>query len=98
MQDAADFVGSTVQMIRFATTTWPKRLLMVTECSMSDNLAAELPDVELVRPCALCPHMQRITLEKIARALTLLEPRVEIDPAIAAPARRSVERMLELGA
>ena len=98
VQAAADFVGSTAQMIHFARTTLPRRLLMVTECSMSDNLAAELPGVELVRPCALCPHMQRITLENIEQALRTLEPRVEIDPRIARRARRSVERMLELGA
>jgi quinolinate synthase len=69
---------------------------MVTECSMSDNVAADITDVEFIRPCNLCPHMKRITLANIYQALEMLEPRVEIDPAIAARARRSVERMLAL--
>ena len=70
---------------------------MVTECSMSDNVAVEYPDVEFVRPCNLCPHMKRITLPKILRSLETLEHRVEVDPAIAARARRAVERMLAVG-
>ena len=68
----------------------------VTECSMSDNVAVNYPDVEFVRPCNLCPHMKRITLAKIRHALETLEGEVTIDPAIAAPARRAVERMLAL--
>jgi quinolinate synthase len=85
-------------MIRFARDRRPSRLLMLTECSMSDNVAAELsPDVELVRPCNLCPHMKRITLEKILRSLQTLQPRVEVDPAIAARARRSIDAMLAIG-
>ena len=94
---AADFAGSTAQMIEFVRAKRPRRVLMVTECSMSDNIAAELSDVEFVRPCNLCPHMKRITLEKIHRSLETLEPRVEVDPAIAGRARRSVERMLAVG-
>lgn len=94
---AADFAGSTAQMIEFVRAKRPRRVLMVTECSMSDNIAAELSDVEFVRPCNLCPHMKRITLEKIHRSLETLEPRVEVDPAVAGRARRSVERMLAVG-
>jgi quinolinate synthase len=94
---AADFVGSTAQMIDFVRTKRPPRVLMVTECSMSDNVAAEVADVEFVRPCNLCPHMKRITLDKIHRSLETLEPRVEVDPAIADRARRAVERMLAVG-
>jgi len=95
--DAADFVGSTAQMQNFVMTERPKRVFMVTECSMSDNVAADIEDVEFIRPCNLCPHMKRITLAKIYESLETLEPRVEIDPAVAEKARRSVERMLAIG-
>ncbi len=93
---AADFVGSTAQMQDYVQTQRPTRVLMVTECSMSDNVAADIDDVEFIRPCNLCPHMKRITLANIYEALETLEPRVEIDPAVAVRARRSVERMLAL--
>jgi quinolinate synthase len=93
----ADFVGSTAQMNRFVETRRPKRVLMVTECSMSDNVAADVTDVQFIRPCNLCPHMKRITLAKIYESLDKLEPRVEIDPRVAEKARRAVERMLEHG-
>ena len=95
--DAADFVGSTAQMQAFVYDRRPKRVLMVTECSMSDNVAANVDDVEFIRPCNLCPHMKRITLPKIQRALETLEPRIEIDPNVAAKARFAVERMLAVG-
>ena len=95
--DVVDFVGSTAGMLDYVGKNRPKRVLMVTECSMSDNVAAEYPDVEFVRPCNLCPHMKKITLPKILESLETLSPAVEIDPAVAARARRSVERMLEIG-
>jgi quinolinate synthase len=95
--EVADFVGSTAQMSRFVETRRPKRVLMVTECSMSDNVAADITDVQFIRPCNLCPHMKRITLAKIFESLDKLEPRVEIDPGVAEKARRAVERMLEQG-
>jgi quinolinate synthase len=69
---------------------------LVTECSMADNVRVELPDVEFVRPCNLCPHMKRITLPKILKSLVELKEEVVIDPAIAEKARRSVERMVNL--
>jgi quinolinate synthase len=94
--EASDFVGSTAQMQAFVQTEKPKRVLMVTECSMSDNVAAEITDVEFIRPCNLCPHMKRITLANIYEALDTLEPRVEIDPAVAADARVAVERMISI--
>ena len=94
--DAADFVGSTAQMIQRVSETRPDRVLLLTECSMSDNVAAEAPDIEFVRPCNLCPHMKRITLPKIRMALETLTPAVEVDQAVAAPARRAVERMLAI--
>ena len=92
----SDFVGSTTGMISWVERNRPRRVVMVTECSMSDNVAAELPDVEFVRPCNLCPHMKRITLQGIADSLRHLRHEVTIDPAIAERARRAVIRMLEL--
>ncbi len=92
----ADFVGSTAQMTAYVQSKRPPRVLMVTECSMSDNVAADISDVEFIRPCNLCPHMKRITLKNIHQALETLEPRVEIEPSVAEKARRSVERMLAL--
>jgi len=94
----ADFVGSTAQMQAYVHRERPTRVLMVTECSMSDNVAADIPDVEFIRPCNLCPHMKRITLANIYESLETLEPRVEIDPGVAENARRAVERMLAIGA
>jgi quinolinate synthase len=91
---AADFVGSTANMIDHVVSARPRRVLMVPECSMSDNVAAAVPDVEFVRPCNLCPHMKRVTLSNILETLRTLQPRVEIDPAVAGRARRAVERML----
>ena len=95
--EAADYVGSTAQMTEFVQAKRPARVLMVTECSMSDNVAADVPDVEFIRPCNLCPHMKRITLANIYEALESLEPAIEIDPAVAGRARLAVERMLEHG-
>jgi len=94
VRDAADFVGSTSAMIDWVRTHKPKRVFMVTECSMSDNVAAEEPEVEFIRPCNLCPYMKMITLPKILAALETLEPRVEIPEDVARRARVSVERMV----
>ena len=93
----ADFVGSTSGMIAHVGSRRPRRVVMVTECSMSDNVAVEFPDIEFVRPCNLCPHMKRITLANILRSLQTLEHRVEVEPALARRARRAVERMLAVG-
>jgi quinolinate synthase len=92
----ADFSGSTAAMSGFVEKQRPPRVVLLTECSMSDNVAVLHPDVEFIRPCNLCPHMKRITLNNIRRALETDQHRVTIDPAIAAPARRAVERMLAL--
>jgi quinolinate synthase len=92
----ADFTGSTAHMINWVRSKRPKRVVMITECSMADNVQAELPDVEMVRPCNLCPHMKRITLPKILDSLVYLREEVTIDPVIAGKARRSVERMINL--
>jgi len=93
----ADFTGSTAGMSDYVATRRPKRVVMVTECSMSDNLAAEHPEVDFIRPCNLCPHMKRITLAKIRRSLETMREEVTIEPAIAGRARQSVERMLAVG-
>jgi quinolinate synthase len=92
----ADYTGSTTGMINYVKDNQPKKVVMVTECSMSDNVAAETPEVEFVRPCNLCPHMKRITLPKILDSLVYLKEEVIIDPDVAMRARASVERMVEL--
>jgi len=92
----ADFTGSTAHMINWVRNKHPRRVVMITECSMADNVQAELPDVEMVRPCNLCPHMKRITLPKILDSLVYLREEVAVDPMIAEKARRSVERMINL--
>jgi quinolinate synthase len=90
----ADFAGSTAAMGSYVADRKPRRVVLVTECSMSDNVAIQHPDVEFVRPCNLCPHMKRITLPKIRRALENMGPQVTIEPEVAERARRAVERML----
>jgi quinolinate synthase len=90
----ADFAGSTSAMISYVAKHRPPRVVMVTECSMSDNVAVEFPDVDFVRPCNLCPHMKRITLPGILHALETMTVEVMVDPVIAARARAAVERML----
>jgi quinolinate synthase len=95
--EEADFVGSTAGMIRHLDQTRPERVVMVTECSMSDNVAVEFPDIDFIRPCNLCPHMKRISLQKILRCLETMQYQVEVDEAVAWRARRAVKRMLDLG-
>ncbi|MEO1107920.1 MAG: quinolinate synthase NadA [Pseudomonadota bacterium] len=90
----ADFSGSTAVMSDYVSTNQPARVCLLTECSMSDNVALNHPDVQFVRPCNLCPHMKRISLRNIREALELGRYEVTVDPAIAEDARRSVERML----
>jgi quinolinate synthase len=94
--EAADYTGSTKGMIDWVRKNKPKRVVMVTECSMADNVKAELPDVDFIKPCNLCPHMKRITLPKILDSLVTMKEEVVIDPMIAERARRSVERMIHL--
>tara|TARA_B110000971_G_scaffold118023_1_gene120911 strand:+ start:2095 stop:3171 length:1077 start_codon:yes stop_codon:yes gene_type:complete len=94
--DEADFSGSTSAMIKWVTDNQPDRVMMVTECSMSDNVAVENPNVNFVRPCNLCPHMKQITLPKILEALVYNRTEITVDEAIAGDARAAVERMIEL--
>jgi quinolinate synthase len=95
--DEADFVGSTSGMINYVSDRRPRQVLMVTECSMADNVAVESPGTEFVRPCVLCPHMQRITVENIRDALVHMRHEVVVEPTIADRARLAVERMLAVG-
>jgi quinolinate synthase len=92
----ADFSGSTAAMSSFVDKQRPPRVVLLTECSMSDNVAVLHPDIEFIRPCNLCPHMKRITLKNIRHALETNEHMVTVDPDIADRARHSVERMLAL--
>ena len=93
--EEADFVGSTAGMIREVGRREPGRVLLLTECSMSDNVAVEFPKIEFVRPCNLCPHMKLITLPKILASLQSMQHVVDIDPRVAERARESVKRMLQ---
>jgi len=92
----ADFAGSTAVMSDYVGKKRPARVVLLTECSMSDNVAVHHPDVEFIRPCNLCPHMKRITLGNIRKALEENQHEVTVDPAIAVAARRAVERMLAI--
>lgn len=92
--EVADFSGSTAMMSDFVGAEKPARVVLLTECSMSDNVAVQHPDVDFIRPCNLCPHMKLITLKNIRDALENNRHEVTIDSAIAAPARLAVERML----
>jgi quinolinate synthase len=99
VQSCADLVGSTAQMSTYvAEQPAGAQVALITECSMSDNLAVAHPHVELVRPCSMCPHMKKITLEKIIDCLETFQPQIEIPQDIAARAKRAVERMLEVTA
>ncbi len=93
--DEADFSGSTSAMIKWVSDNQPDRVLMVTECSMSDNIAVENPAVNFVRPCNLCPHMKQITLPKVLEALVYNRTEIMVDPSVADKARATVERMIE---
>jgi len=92
----ADFTGSTAHMIDWVRKKHPRKVVMVTECSMASNVKVELPDIEFVQPCNLCPHMKRITLPKILDSLVHMQEEVVVDPLIAEKARRAVERMIHL--
>ncbi|MCB2108139.1 MAG: quinolinate synthase NadA [Rhodobacteraceae bacterium] len=92
--DVCDYAGSTAGMIDYVAKHKPAKVVLITECSMSDNVAAEFPELDFVKPCNLCPFMKKIDLEGILHALETETHQVEVDPAIAARARVSVERML----
>lgn len=93
----ADFVGSTAAMSQWLAKHQPARVALITECSMADNLRAQFPAIEFIKPCNLCPHMQRITLPSIYACLRDLHTEVRVPEAVAAPARRALQRMLGIG-
>ena len=94
---ASDFAGSTSSMVRYVKEKKPKKVLLVTECSMSDNIQIENPDVEFIKPCNLCPFMKKITLKKILDCLEKESNEIKIGDNIAARARKSVTRMADIG-
>ncbi|EQD68161.1 quinolinate synthetase complex, A subunit [mine drainage metagenome] len=94
--EEADFSGSTTALSRYISEKHPIKVALLTECSMSDNVSVEHPEIQFIRPCNLCPHMKRITLAKIRESLLTLRHAVEIEAGIADRARRSVERMLAI--
>lgn len=93
---ASDFSGSTSGIIDYVTRERPEKAMLVTECSMASNIADNLPDVDFVGPCNMCPYMKKITLEKVLYALHTMTGQVEVDPAVADKARLAVQRMIDL--
>ncbi|MEE4271927.1 MAG: quinolinate synthase NadA [Thermoanaerobaculales bacterium] len=94
---ASDVVGSTSDMIRYLAAARPEKVVLITECSMSDNVSADFPEIEFIRSCTLCPHMKKITLENIVDSLVKRQFEIEVDPVVAKRALRAVERMMEVG-
>ena len=95
--DACDFAGSTGGMIDYVKKNQPKKVMLVTECSMSDNVQADNPNVEFIKPCNLCPYMKKITLQKILNCLEHETNEIFIDKKVAKAAKKSVQRMTEIG-
>jgi quinolinate synthase len=95
--DEADFAGSTAQMVNFVNARRPLKVALITECSMSDNVAQAYPDLEFIRPCNLCPHMKRNTLGAIRHSLETMTNEVTVPADVADRALASVERMLAVG-
>ncbi|WP_372885799.1 quinolinate synthase NadA [Shimia sp.] len=92
----ADFSGSTSGILKYVTEQKPERAMLITECSMAANIADELPEVDFIGPCNMCPYMKKITLEKVLWVLHSMDNQVEVDPAVAEKARLSVQRMIDL--
>ena len=95
--NASDFAGSTSGMIKYVKDNQPKKVMMVTECSMSDNVQVDNPNVEFIRPCNLCPHMKKITLPKVLECLENETNEIILDQDTIEKARKSVEKMAEIG-
>ncbi|MDY6924030.1 MAG: quinolinate synthase NadA [Pseudomonadota bacterium] len=93
---ASDFAGSTAAMIDHVTARRPKQVVMITECSMASNVAGDLPDVQFIGPCNLCPYMQRITLQNIRDCLLHMQFEVTVPDEMAERARLAVQRMVDL--
>ncbi|WP_271950684.1 quinolinate synthase NadA [Ruegeria faecimaris] len=92
----ADFSGSTSGIIKYVSAEKPEKAMLITECSMASNIADELPEVDFVGPCNMCPYMKKITLQKILYVLHTMEGQVEVDAEIAEKARHSVQAMIDL--
>ena len=92
----ADFSGSTSGIINYVTNELPEKAMLVTECSMASNIADELPQVDFVGPCNMCPYMKKITLEKVLYSLHTMTGQVEVDAAVSEKARLAVQRMIDL--
>ena len=92
----ADFSGSTSGIIKYVTDEKPEKAMLITECSMASNIADELPEVDFVGPCNMCPYMKKITLEKVLWSLHSMDGQVEVEAAVAEKARLSVQRMIDL--
>jgi len=94
---ASDFTGSTTGMSNYVKKNQPKKVMLVTECSMSDNVQVDNPNVKFIRPCNLCPHMKSITLPKVLECLEKESNEILIPEIIARKARKAVERMVAIG-
>ena len=94
---ASDFAGSTSGMIKYVKDNQPKKVMLVTECSMSDNVEADNPNVAFIKPCNLCPFMKKINLEKILDCLENDTNEIILDNKTIEAARKSVIRMTEIG-
>ncbi|WP_299643635.1 quinolinate synthase NadA [uncultured Ruegeria sp.] len=92
----ADYSGSTSGIIKYVHDEKPQKAMLITECSMASNIADELPEVDFVGPCNMCPYMKKITLEKILYALHTMEGQVEVAEDVAEKARKSVQAMIDL--
>ncbi|MEP3441781.1 quinolinate synthase NadA [Sulfitobacter sp.] len=92
----ADFSGSTSGILKYVTDEKPEKAMLITECSMASNIADELPEVDFVGPCNMCPYMKKISLEKILWVLHSGENEVHVDPTVAEKARHSVQAMIDL--
>ncbi len=92
----ADFSGSTSGILKYVHDEKPEKAMLITECSMASNIADELPEVDFVGPCNMCPYMKKITLEKVLWVLHTMENQVEVDAQVADKARLSVQRMIDL--
>jgi quinolinate synthase len=93
---AADFAGSTAALQNYVEEKRPAKVVLLTECSMSDNVAAAAPSTDFIRPCNLCPHMKRITLEGIYDALKEMKHEVVISEDVRVRAKQAIQRMLDL--
>ena len=94
---ASDFTGSTSGMIKYVNEKQPEKVMMVTECSMSDNVQIDNPNVKFIRPCNLCPHMKKITLPKILSCLENESNEIIMDNITIEKARNSGEKMVKIG-